>query len=198
MSTRAKGGNARGPAGGRPGPALTRVRAGRPTDAAALAQLGALTFRESYGEHTPAEDLEAYIAENYNAPAQAAELSAPDRAVFVAERGGVPIGFAMLGEGEPAPAGVPGQARAIQLERIYVLQAAQRTGAGTALLRACLREARRRGARTLWLTAWSENHKALSFYRHHGFRRVGTHPFRLGSLVFLDPVLARSVGAPNG
>ncbi|HEX9108924.1 MAG TPA: GNAT family N-acetyltransferase, partial [Longimicrobiales bacterium] len=81
--------------------------------------------------------------------------------------------------------------------RIYVLEEAQRTGAGTALLRACVKEARARGAETLWLTAWSENRKALSFYRRHGFLRVGTHPFRLGSLVFLDPVLARPVQAPN-
>ncbi len=168
------------------------MRPGRPQDAAALAELGARTFREAYGEHTPAEDLEAVIAQTYTPEAQARELAAEDRAVFVAERGGVPIGFALLGSAEPAPACVTGQ-RPLQLERIYVARAAWRTGAGTALLRACLPEARRRGADTLWLTAWSENERALAFYRRNGFTRVGTHPFRLGSLLFLDPVLARDV-----
>ncbi len=169
-----------------------RVRPGRPADAARLAELGARTFREAYGEHTPAEDLEAYIAEHYTPEAQARELAAEDRAVFVAQRGGTLLGFALLGEAEPAPACVSGQ-RPIQLERIYVARDAWRTGAGTALLTACLAEARLRGADTLWLTAWSENERALAFYRRHGFARVGTHPFRLGTLLFLDPVLARGV-----
>jgi len=168
------------------------VRAGRPRDAAALAELGARTFREAYAEHTPTDDLEAYIAAHYSPAAQAEELEADDRAVFVAERAGASIGFALLGEREAAPACVPGE-RPIQLERIYVARDVWRTGAGTALLNACLVEARRRGADTLWLTAWSENARALAFYRRHGFTRVGTHPFRLGTLVFLDPVLARAV-----
>ncbi len=176
----------------RPARPRTRVRPGRAPDAPALAELGARTFREAYGEHTPAQDLEAHIAETYNAEAQARELAATDRAVFVAERGGAPIGFALVGEAEPAPACVAGR-QPIQLERIYVVRTAWRTGAGTALLNACLAEARRRGADALWLTAWSENERALSFYRRHGFSRVGTHPFRLGSLLFLDPVLARGI-----
>lgn len=157
-----------------------------------LAELGARTFREAYGEHTPAADLEAYIASNYTPDAQAHELAAPDQVVFLAEREGEALGFALLGSDEPAPPSVPGDSP-IQLKRIYVVREAWRTGAGSALLTACLDEARSRGADTLWLTTWSENHRALAFYRRHGFVRTGTRPFRLASITYIDPVLARAL-----
>lgn len=169
------------------------VRFARPDEAAALAALGARTFREAYGEFTPREDLEAYIAEHYTPEVQEAEVLDPERALFVAERAGEPVGFALLGSDDPAPPSVRNGTRTIQLERIYVVKEAWRTGAGSALLEACLAEARARGFETVWLSAWSENHRALAFYRRHGFRRVGTHPFRLGTLSFLDPVLAREI-----
>ena len=185
-------GAARGPARGA-GAARTTVRPARAAEAALLAALGARTFREAYGKHTPEADLEAYIASTYSARAQALELVAPDQACFLARRAREPIGFALLGSDEPAPACVPARDAAIQLKRIYVVQDAWGSGAGSLLLEACMAEARARGFETLWLTAWSENHRALAFYGRHRFVRVGTHPFRLGSLTFLDPVLARPV-----
>src|SRR5512146_2384593 len=170
-----------------------RVRRARGEEGAALAALGARTFREAYGAFTPQADLDAFIAETYAPDLQRAEAERTDGALLVAERE-EPIGFALLGAAEPAPAGVPGE-KPIQLERIYVVQAAWRTGAGSALLHACLGEAARLGHDAIWLAVWEENHRALAFYRRHRFERVGSHPFRLGSLVFEDPVLARLLQA---
>ena len=170
--------------------AEVRVRRARAEDGPVLAALGARTFREAYGDATPAAELEAFIAATYSPDLQAAEAARPDGALFLAERSGEAIGFALLDGRGAAPTCVAA-ARPMQLARIYVVKAAWRTGAGSVLLERCLDEGRARGHDAIWLQVWEENERALAFYRRHGFEFVGTHPFRLGSILYEDPVLAR-------
>jgi ribosomal protein S18 acetylase RimI-like enzyme len=49
--------------------------------------------------------------------------------------------------------------------------------------------ARRRGATTLWLGVWERNARAQAFYRKHGFGKVGSQVFVVGSDPQTDDVL---------
>lgn len=171
---------------------MIRVRDAAPAEADALAELGAVTFREAYAAHIDPFELDAYIAEVYVADRIAAELVDPAYTYLVAEADGALAGFALLHDEVPAPAGVPGE-RPLRLHRIYARQAFWGAGVGRALMAECLERARERGHSSLWLTVWERNERAIAFYRRHGFEVVGTHPFPLGSEVQIDPVLARRV-----
>jgi ribosomal protein S18 acetylase RimI-like enzyme len=55
------------------------------------------------------------------------------------------------------------------------------------------RQAKSRGARTLWLGVWEHNARAIAFYRKHGFRQIGSHPFLLGQDLQTDLEMAVSL-----
>jgi ribosomal protein S18 acetylase RimI-like enzyme len=171
---------------------MIRVREATPAEADALAELGAVTFREAYAEHLDALDLDAYIGEVYVADRIAGELADPAYTYLVAEAEGELIGFVLLYDEVPAPAGVPGE-RPLRLHRIYTRRAWWGAGVGPALMAATIERARQRGFSSVWLTVWDQNDRAIAFYRRNGFEVVGMHPFHLGREVHMDPVLARAV-----
>ncbi|HEX9009364.1 MAG TPA: GNAT family N-acetyltransferase, partial [Holophagaceae bacterium] len=131
------------------------------------------------------------LAGTYGEALQRAELADPSRPALLLEVDGVPAGFAQL-RLDHRESGVPG-ARPAELQRIYLLQAAQGGGRGAALLAACGDLARNQGADVLWLGVWEHNAKALAFYGRCGFREVGEHSFAIGNRVDRDLLLAKDL-----
>jgi ribosomal protein S18 acetylase RimI-like enzyme len=168
------------------------IRAARPDEAELLAGLSARTFRETYESNSDAAEIDAHVAREFTAEKQAALLASPDSTVLLALDGETPIGYAIVAF-EPAPACVRSE-RPMAIERIYLAREVLGTGAGSALMEACLADARRRGADTIWLQVWTENVRAKAFYARWGFQLVGTAPFLFGPTWYEDLVLARPVG----
>lgn len=172
----------------RPAPPLRRAT---PTDAAALAELAATTFREAYLATNDPAHVEAYITDNYGVEKLAAELADPANLTWFALQGDAPVGFLTLRPGATTPAVTgPGP---IQLHRIYVLAARYGQGDGAALMQMALDEGRRLGCGTIWLSLWDQNHRAMAFYKKWGFAIVGTKPFLFGGVMYEDPVMARAL-----
>lgn len=167
------------------------VRTATPEDAALLADLGATTFRETFAECNTAEDMEAYLTENFRADGMAQELASPGVTFLIAELSGQAVGYAKLRTGEPDPS-VSG-ADPIELERLYVLAAHIGHRVGAALMSECLRRAASLGFRTLWLGVWEHNPRAQDFYQRWGFRKVGSHIFRLGDDLQNDFILQKDL-----
>jgi ribosomal protein S18 acetylase RimI-like enzyme len=167
------------------------VRPAGPRDVPALAALAARTLRETYAaDHDPAQ-LERQIAETLAPDRLAAEVADPGCVTLLAHIGDEPAAYATL-RSDPAPACVAGP-DTIELARIYVLRRHQREGVGSALLAAALAEAQRRRRRTMWLSVWDRNARALAFYRRWGFADAGTAPFTFGGVEYDDLILARPV-----
>ncbi len=178
----------------KPGP--PRIRRGEPADLAALAELAARTFRDTFASQNTPSDMELYLRRWFDPERIAAELEDPACTFLLAfadadER---PIGYAKLDAGETDPA-VHGPAP-VQLERLYVRREALGSGVGAALMRACLDEAARAGHETVWLGVWERNEPAIAFYRRWGFEEVGTQIFLLGTDEQNDLILARPVATP--
>lgn len=170
---------------------MTRIRAGRPEDAAALAAFAARTFEETFGPLNHPADMALYLSSAYGLAQQGVELADPRIGVLLAEEGDTLAGYAQLREG-PAPACITGPGP-IELQRFYVDRPWQGRGVARALMEATLEAARRRGAATLWLGVWERNERARGFYRKCGFEDVGSQPFVLGTDQQTDRIMTRAL-----
>src|ERR1044072_7254145 len=96
------------------------VRRASTEAAQSLAELGALTFAETFAKDNSPEDMAAYLADSFNVERLTAELNEPSSVLFVAEVDGSAAGYAKIQAGE-VPDGVEGE-RPVELVRLYVSQ----------------------------------------------------------------------------
>ena len=156
----------------------TAIRRAALGDAAALAELGATTFIESFGQLYVPRDLEAFLEESHTVDAYAKVLANPDYALWIATRDGRAIGYAQAGPcGLPHDDAQPGDG---ELKRLYLLKGEQNGGVGRALFDQALAWLERDGPRPLWISVWSENLGAQRFYGRYGFEYAGEYAFIVG------------------
>ncbi len=163
-------------------PEITLRRAGA-ADAGTLAEIGRRTFEETFVEEFaipyPSADLADFVEKAHSTAAFARRLADPRQATWIAEGGGVAVAYANAG-----PCGLPHPdvgADDLELNRLYVLRAAQGVGLGRRLLETTLDWMRARGPAPLWLGVWSGNLKAQSLYARYGFAKVGEYEFPVGA-----------------
>ena len=154
------------------------IRRATAEDAAALAELGATTFIESFGQLYVPSDLQAFLEESHSVEAYEKALANRDYALWIAIRDGRAIGYAQAGPcGLPHADAKPGDG---ELKRLYLLKSEQNGGVGRALFDQALAWLERDGTRTLWISVWSENLGAQRFYGRYGFEYAGEYAFIVG------------------
>ncbi|MDQ1638276.1 MAG: diamine N-acetyltransferase [Pyrinomonadaceae bacterium] len=172
------------------------IRRGNAGDAALLAELGARTFSETFAPDNSPADMAAYLATAFSPSQQTSELADRETLFLIAESDGIAIGYAMLRSGNVLE-NVTGK-NPIELVRLYVSQDRLGSGVGAALMQACIREASRRGHKTLWLGVWEHNARAQAFYRKWNFTEIGTHVFHLGDDPQTDILMQRTISDATG
>jgi len=161
--------------------------------AESLARLAARLFVQTFGAENTPDNMRLYLASAFSPEAQRAELSDPDRAIWIAVgETGDAIGYAMLRRGTRAP-GITGE-RPAEVQRIYADLAWHGRGVGHALMSACIAQARAWQCDELWLGVWERNPRAIAFYSKAGFHAVGRQTFMLGRDVQHDLVMAFPLG----
>lgn len=161
----------------------TTIRRGTPTDAAALAELGARTFRDAFASGNTPEDLELYLKKTYGEEQQRRELEDPDQIALLAEEEGVLIAFAQLRrEGER-----------LEIARFYVDRAHHGGGVARKLMQHVIDTARELGITTIFLGVWERNPRAIRFYEKCGFVDVGSHPFLVGRDLQTDRLMEMEI-----
>ncbi len=140
-------------------------------DAPALSEIALRAYRDHYLDYW--DDRGEWYMQHSFAPDQLArELADPNARYFLVHLDAVPVGFVKvnLDKGlDHFPA-----ADSIELERIYLTEAATGHGVGKAAMQLVEQIARERGKKTLWLKAMDTS-TALGFYKRMGFRHHGTH-----------------------
>lgn len=146
-------------------------------DAALMARIGPESFTETFGHLYTPENLAAFLV-NHSEANWRGELEDPFFSVRIAEAGGEAAGFAKVG-----PPSLPFEVEGptAELRQLYVLKPWQGGGVAPALMAWVLDEARRRGAEQLFLSVFTDNHRARAFYARYGFEAVGTYAFMVGS-----------------
>lgn len=160
------------------------IRTARAEDAAALAALKLVTFRQTFLEEGfaipyPPADLAEFEAASYAVEAVAAELADSDKRTWLAETADGLVGYAQVGPCKlPHVEAAPGHG---ELYQLYVLREAQGLKLGTALLRTALDHLAANRPGPIWLGVWSGNGKAQAVYASRGFEKVGEYRFKVGS-----------------
>lgn len=162
-----------------------RFRDAGPQDAEMMADLGQRTFTETFGHLYSAENLAAFL-KTHNPPNWKAELSNPAFAIRLAEEGEVPVGYAKLG---PPSLPFEPQGKPIELRQFYILKPWQGAGVAVALMEWVLEEAKKRGADELYLSVFTDNHRARRFYERYGFTFVQPYVFKVGDHEDEDHIL---------
>lgn len=166
---------------------LTIRRAGT-ADAEPLAKLAARIFTETFAADTAPDDLAAFLNRAYGVRQQSGEIADPDVVTLIAK---VPEGFsgyAQVRRHSKTPACVTAP-EPVELWRFYVQKDWHGKGIAAPLMAAVLDSARALGGRSLWLSVWERNPRAIAFYGKHGFRDVGSEPFWVGSDCQTDRIL---------
>lgn len=172
------------------------IRAGVPSDAAALAELAERTFRDAFAVDNHPEDVELHVSRSYGLRHQARELADRAFATLLAESVSGLAGYAQLRRG-PAPASITGNSP-VELCRFYVAREWHGQGLAQRLMQAAEAEAVTMGARTLWLGVWERNERAKAFYRKCGFSDVGSHVFMVGNDPQTDRVMTKQPASRAG
>ncbi len=146
-------------------------------DGALLGGVARATFIETFGDLYSLENLSAFLEQGSDA-AYAAELAEPDIEVRFAEARGIAIGFCKIGRLRlPAAHPAPG---AVELRQLYVFRPWHGSGIAAALTDWAIGRARARGASELWLSVFTDNHRARRFYARYGFAEIGPYKFMVG------------------
>jgi ribosomal protein S18 acetylase RimI-like enzyme len=162
------------------------IRTATLADAILLSELASTTMREAFGPpYNTTELVEEYIQSSISPAILEDELADPNSIFFIVELvDKTPVGYAKLRRKKP-PRQMTSVLRrigkAIEIQRIYLLQTQVGQGQGRLLMEYCLNWARQTGYTAVWLGVWERNERALAFYQKMGFERIGFHYFQFGS-----------------
>lgn len=162
-------------------------------DADVLSALGEETFRETWLEDHAmpytAEDLAVFIPATYGAEATRTLFDDPRNALWLAEREGRAVGYALAGAcALPYPEVTPACG---ELKRLYVRRSERGSGLGGRLLELVLAWLEEGGPRPIWIGVWSGNLAAQRLYGRHGFEKAGEHAYTVGRTVDREFALRR-------
>ena len=160
-----------------------------PADAARLAQLGARTFTETFGQLYTPENLSAFLV-NHSEARWREELSDPALSIRLGESDGMPVAYAKIG---PPTLPFEPNGQPIELRQFYVLKRWHGQGTAHDLMDWAIAEATRRGAAELFLSVFVDNHRARRFYERYGFEAVGRYAFMVGKHADEDIVMRKQL-----
>jgi diamine N-acetyltransferase len=171
-------------------PDAVTLRRATPQDAAALSDIGAATFAETFGHLYPPEDLGAFLAKSYSLGVSQALLADTRVGVwFVSAANAPPAAFVVAGPCKlPVPALEPA---AGEVRLLYVRAAYQNQRLGARLLETALEWLAAQHRAPVYIGVWSENLSAQRFYVRYGFEKVGEYYFPVGSTRDLEFILKR-------
>lgn len=165
------------------------IRLGTTADIEVIARVGSDAFRQAYGPHSSAADVDAHTQQNFSAAAVREALAAEQSVYYLATVGGEPAGIAKVRMADcPLTVGDPD---ALELQQLYVLADRQRHGVGRHLVDRVFAHAEAVSASGVWLSAWEFADWATSFYRRVGFEAIGKVQFKLGATDYTDLLMWR-------
>ena len=170
---------------------MISIRRAISQDAENLAAYASRMYAQTFGDFTDPDDLEKYLSKTYGASQQSAEITNKDIRTMIVEFEAQIIGYAQVKRGS-TPDCVDSELP-VELWRFYVDKPWQGKGIAQDLLESTLAAAMELGGRTIWLSVWEENARAINFYSKSGFRDVGSKAFWVGNDCQTDRVMVSTV-----
>jgi ribosomal protein S18 acetylase RimI-like enzyme len=172
----------------------TSIRHATAAEAHDLARLAAALFPLGCPANTTQDDLAAYINRELF-PGRLRSLLEDERTIaLVVEISGQLVGYALVAHRVP-PSQIPSSIDC-ELRKFYIDASLHGSGIANMLMKEVVAAAATRCHGSLWLSVFSENDRAVSFYRRCGFRVVGSQEFLVGSDRQKDFLMLRE-GTPS-
>ena len=162
-----------------------RYRMADAGDAERLVALFHECFRDTFGHLYQPEDLALFL-DGHTPEHWREQLESDAFAIRLVEDGDTLAGFIKLGPLR-LPVETPG--KAVELRQLYFLKPWHGSGAARELMDWLLAEARGGGADELYLSVFTENHRARRFYARYGFEDVGPVAFMVGNQADEDIIM---------
>ena len=143
-----------------------------------LQKIGRQTFSETFAASNSLENMTKYLEEGFSSEKLLGELTNINAAFYIARSEMEVVGYLKLNFGQSQTE--LKDSKALEIERIYVLQEFQGKNIGQLLYEKAIQVATEKNAEYVWLGVWEENEKAIKFYTKNGFVAFDKHIFKLG------------------
>ena len=160
-------------------------------DVLALQKISLQTFKEAFSAGNTTENLKTYLDSAFTIHKLMDELENPFSEFYVAEIENNPIGYLKLNVGNSQTELKDN--KAVEIERIYVLQEFYGMGVGQILYEKSIEIANLKNAEYIWLGVWEENPRAISFYKKNGFVEFDKHIFKMGNEEQIDLMMKKQI-----
>jgi ribosomal protein S18 acetylase RimI-like enzyme len=149
------------------------------TDIDQLQRIGRQTFHETFSAFNSEENMNKYLEEGFSTEKLTAELNDKNAEFYFATHEKKVIGYLKLNSG--ASQTELKDNKALEIERIYVVNQFHGKKAGQTLYNKAIEIARQKKVDYVWLGVWEKNSRAMTFYRKNGFVEFDKHIFKLGN-----------------
>lgn len=135
--------------------------------------------------------MKKYLETKFSLEKLTSEWQNPDSNFYFAKENETIIGYLKL---NTAKAQTELQdPNALEIERIYVIQAFHGKKVGQLLLDFALKKAKQNDNIYIWLGVWEENHRAIRFYSKNGFVVFDKHIFMMGNDAQTDYLMKKEL-----
>lgn len=160
-------------------------------DASVLQQISRQTFYETFAASNSEANMTQYLDQQFAIEKLEAELTNTSSTFYFACLNDLVVGYLKLNTGT-AQTEEQG-AHALEIERIYVLQALHGKKVGQLLYEKAIQVAQEKQVQFVWLGVWENNIRAIRFYEKNGFVTFDKHIFRLGDDEQTDLLMKKSI-----
>jgi ribosomal protein S18 acetylase RimI-like enzyme len=157
----------------------TQVRPATTADAQALSSLSAALFPLGCPANTKPEDLAEYIRQELTTERFRTLLEDDRNVILAANISNTLAGYAFICRGSAPPH--KQVSVGFELRKFYIDAAYHGRGVANALMKEVLAITANEPEATLWLSVFSGNERAISFYKKWGFHTAGTQVFLVGT-----------------
>jgi ribosomal protein S18 acetylase RimI-like enzyme len=162
------------------------------TDYILLADLGRITFYETWRPVNTEEDMQNYMKDAFDPGKIKSDLEASAINTFLlAFDDKQAVGYAKIRRDRTYDEFK--NEKVLEIERIYVTKEYQDKKVGKALMDCCIEIAREGKYLWLWLGVNIDNTKAINFYKKYGFEIFGEKNFKLGDAVDTDYLMKKKI-----
>lgn len=148
-------------------------------DVSRLQKIGKQTFFETFSSGNTEENMQKYLDEGFSIEKLTVELKDKNSEFYFALFNKTVIGYLKLNFGQ-AQTELKDD-KALEIERIYVLNEFHGKAVGQMLYERAMQIARQTKVGYVWLGVWEENPRAINFYKKNGFVEFDKHMFKLGN-----------------
>ncbi len=143
-----------------------------------LQEIGQITFSETFAASNTAENMANYLRDGFSLEKLNDELNNGDSKFYFALIEDRVIGYLKVNFGESQTE--LKESKALEIERIYVLNEFHGKKVGQLLYDQAIQIAKQMQVEYVWLGVWEKNERALKFYQKNGFVEFDQHIFKLG------------------